>query len=346
MEEITRDNYRDVDVNGLALNPSFGSLTFNASAGNLDKLRSWLQEFEELDYRSEVPANIANDIDQRINQLIEHLNWLRNFDIAASANAKGEHDDYEARIGNFYNDVFNSLIVNHLDFLRQEAALKSGDKKELQKQQKDIIQLKKEYEEINKQLSNQLKKLVEKENAIESKSGEVAAAVFGKHFESQAAEYEGKAKKWGSTRDRFFKWLLGIIIANFAVYFYLFIASKVEWKMLPGFPPKELFTLEYGIAKLALLIVLSYAIGFASKNYSVNSHLETINKHRKNVAETLKDFLNSKPEQEDRSALVRAGADAMFKNSSTGYIKKDGGPTDNEPMGVGGVINTIIGNKK
>ncbi len=340
MEEITRNNYKDIDINSLAHDPRFGSLTFSQSADKLEKLRNWFKEFEELDFRNQVPENIANDIEQRINQLIENLNWLRVFDIATSLNTKGEHDDYEVRITNFYNDVFNQLIINHLDFIRQEAALKSKDQKDLHKQQKEIIQLKKEYQDINKQLTDQLKKLSVKEQAVESKSGEVAATIFGKHFEAESKNYEKRADGWATKRDDYFKWLLIIIFANFGVYFYLFIAEKISWKYLPSFPPKELFTAEYGIAKLALLLILSYAVGFASKNYSINSHLATVNKHRKNVAETLKDFLNSKPEPSDRSELVRSGSDSMFRNSSTGYIKKDGGSGDNEP--IGGVLSTIF----
>ena len=129
---------------------------------------------------------------------------------------------------------------------------------------------------------------------------------------------------------------------NFAVYFYLFMSNKIGF--WPRIPPEDFFTIQYGAVKLALLGPLSYAIGFASKNYNANTHLEVINKHRKNVAETLRDFLSSKPEPDDRSVLVRSGADAMFRGSATGYVSK--GDAGGSSESVGNLVNSILGNKK
>jgi len=340
-EEITRESLNKLSIKTLALNKDkFGVLTFDGSFPLLEKLQKLFIELDELDYKNSLSQPEINQVDQYIEQLLNHLRQLASFDLATGFN-KDMHDGFENNIRGFYDEVFRNLR-NILVYLRQEAALKSQDTKELQKQQKAAVQAEKEYKVLSNQLKQKLDALEKREQEVEVKHGEIAAEIFGKHFESQAKEYAQRAREWETKRSVFFKWLLFIIIGNLVIYLYLFISDKLG--IWPNFPPREIFTIEYGAVKLALIGLLSYAVGFASKNYSANSHLEIINKHRKNVAETLKDFLGSKPEQNDRSVLIRSGADAMFRGSATGYVSKGDPVVSNEP--VGGFISSLLGGKR
>lgn len=339
-EEINRETLSKLNIKGLALNKEkFGVLTFDESFPLLEKLQKLFIELDELDYKSNLSQPEINQIDQHIEQFLNYLRQLADFNLATGFN-KDVHDSFENNIRSFYDEVFRNLR-NLLVYLRQEAASKSQNVKELQKQQKAAVQAEREYKVLAEQLKQKIAALEKREQEVEVKSGEVAAIMFGKHFELQAKEYAQRAKDWEARRLTLFKWLLFIIIINLAVYLYLFITDKLNF--WPNFSPREIFTLEYGVVKLALIGVLSYSIGFASKNYSANSHLEIINKHRKNVAETLKDFLGSNPETGDRSTLVRSGADSMFRGSATGYVSKGDPVINNEPTGI---ISSLLGIKR
>ena len=102
---------------------------------------------------------------------------------------------------------------------------------------------------------------------------------------------------------------------------FLFLTNKIGW--WPNLSPSEFFTIEYGLVKFALLGLLSYATGFATRNYNINAGLVATNKHRKNVAETLADTLASPLSDEAKAVLAREAAVAMFQNLSVGYIKKE-----------------------
>jgi len=325
--EINRENLRQINIKELALKKEFGAFAFENANKKLEKIRNWILELEALDYKNELPENIVNNINNLIEEFLGHLKWLQAFDITTSGNAKQDHDSFESRIDGFYNNFVN-LILTSLTYLRQEASLKSKDKKQIQKEQKELIQVRKQYDSIISQLSEELNKLRKEKNKIESTRGEIGATKFGKHFEYQASEYEKATVKWLKARDNWFSWLLKIIIANLVVYFYLFVANKLKW--WPNFPPKEFFTLEYGLVKLALISLLSYAISFSSRNYNVNSNLVALNKHRKNVAETVDDFLASGIDKEYRSKIIDQGTEAMFKHLPIGYLpkmeSKDEGP--------------------
>lgn len=340
-EEINRESLNKLIIKTLALNKEkFGVLTFDESFPLLEKLQKLFIELDDLDYKNNLSQPEIVQIDQYVEQFLNHLKQLASFDLATGFN-KATHDGFENNIKSFYDLVFRNLR-NFLVYLRQETALKSQDAKELQKQQKATIQAEKEYKILSDQLKQKLETLEKREREVEIKHGEVAAVVFGKHFEAQAKEYAQRAKDWEKKRTIFFTWLLIIIILNLSLYIYLFVSDKLN--IWPNFPPNEIFTLEYGAVKLALLGIFSYAVGFASKNYSANSHLEIVNKHRKNTAETLRDFLSSQPEQQDRSVLVRSGADAMFRGSATGYVSKGDPGGSNEP--IGNFITSLFGSRK
>lgn len=334
-DEITKELLPNLDIKRLALNKEkFGSLTFDAVYPLLERLQKLFTELQELVYQDALSQSEVNQIDQYMDSFVNHLRQLASFDLSVGFN-KDQHDTFETNTRNFYDEVFRNLR-NNLVYLRQEAELKEEDKKNLKAEQKELLQLRKQSEELVKQLEEERKKIQGEKEQIESVKGERAAVRFGKHFESQAKENQEEVKKWLKWRNFFFWVLLIIISLNVIGYFVLFISNKLY---PDNIKPRDFFTIEYGLAKLALLSILSYAIAFSSRNFNVNSNLSTLNKHRKNVAETLNDFLETNPEPQDRSKIVESASEAMFKHQPIGYLpkieSKDDGP-------VSSIINNIL----
>jgi len=318
------DQIKKIDIKSLALNKEkLGVLIFEQSWSKLEELRSLFLEFIDLDYKKNLSRDEIQSIDDSLNQFWRFLQRLEQFNIELP-NAKQIHDGFEKEVENFYHNTTKNLRTS-LIYLRQEAARKSQDQRSLAEEQKAATKAKKQYEELYEQLKNQLESLQKQKKEIEVAHGEVATKYLATQFDKQAREYEENAKIWLGRRNKLYLLLLGIIIANFSVYILFFILYKTGKINLP---PHEIFTLEYGFVKLALLAILSYGVGFASKNYNINSHLAAINKHRRNVAQTLEDFLSTNPDR--KTEMLRQATEAMFKHVSVGYIKreeqKDNGP--------------------
>lgn len=329
-DAIVVKDLKSLDIEELAMNQKFGTLTFNNANKKLQKVKSWLLEFKELDYSNQLPENVVVHINQDLENFNRHIKWLKTFDISTSPNAKQDHDNFENQIDSFYNQFFNPYVINHLSFLRQEVDLKKKDKRKIKQEQKELAQLRRQSEKLVKELSIEKRKIQEEKKKIESAKGERAAIRFGKHFESQTKEYSKGTQKWLKLRDIFFTILLIVILLNIFGYLTLFFRHILY---SGNIRPSEFFTLEYGLVKLALLSILSYGVSFSSRNFNVNSNLGALNKHRKNVAETLNDFLESNPEKEDRSKIVENATNAMFKHQPIGYLPKiesrDDGPIGN-----------------
>jgi len=314
MASITgKEPLETIKIDELTLDPKFGSLIFQNANKKLEKIRKWLIELDQLDYKGQLPENIIEQINNEAQKFDQHIEWLRNFDITTSGNPKADHDSFEGQIDAYFNSFYNNLVVSHLNYLKRESENQSADKRKLADEQKQLSEIRKSYEKIVEDIRN-------KTEQISKAKVEQAAKSFGKHFEIQAKINQTEANKWLIKRNSWFWCLMIVISINLIFYIYLFITFKIgTW---PFMKPSDFFTLEYGLVKLAIISLLSYAISFASRNFNVNSNLVSLENHRKNVAETLNDFLITELEKDDRSKIVEKATDAMFTHRPIGYLPK------------------------
>lgn len=327
-ENFTNDSVSNADLKKLALDKDFGRLNFENILKQLQDLQKTFVEFDELNFINCLTQEEINVIISHKNNFVALLNRLKNFDIG-QANSQVDHDQIEQEIINLNNNVQKSSRAQ-LVYLRQEAEVESQDTEELKRLQKETFQTKQEYEKLSSQLKEQLEVLSQKKKDIADKKGEVAAETFGKHFEIATKSYKEKAdKKWYILGRNSFIILLVIVIINFLLYLYLFIGNKANWFEMK---PTEFFTIEYGLVKLALLILLSYVVGFSSRQYSINSHLAASNKHRKNIAETMKDFYESDMDATAKSFIINKGTETMFENLPIGHISKSENKDNDGPI--------------
>jgi len=330
---------KEVNIKSLALNNKFGDLKFEQAYPKLEEIKNWILEFVELNFEENLPDNKVQEINDHIEQYVQRLEWLRNFSISTSSNPKSEHDNFENQINGFHGSFFENFVTKYLGYLKNQASAKSLDKKALEQQQKAAVQAEKKYKELAENLEQKIQSLEKQQKDIESTSGEVAAAHFGKSFEAQAQEYERSSGHWLDQRALYLKILFWILGINIGFYIYLFVSAKISF--LPGFPPKEFFTIEYAAIKLALISFLFYALSFSSKHYNINSDLTSTNKHRKNVAETYSLFLETSKNEEARREIAKQGAEAMFRHTQNGYTKS----SDDERSFINEIINVTKQNK-
>jgi hypothetical protein len=320
--EITENNFLLVDVSSIAKDLRFDDLPFVKARKQLPQIQQWLLEAEKLNKDNLLIRGDLDQIENFKNRLKEFLRNLLTFsNRTTSDNALQEHTDLENRINSFYTDVYQTLAMRVLPFLRNEIARNSRDEQELERQQKAVSEIQAEYSTLRDEMKKELDEVRERRAVVEKEQGELVAVGLGTDFYDQAKFYEEEAKKWLGRRTTWFKVLVWIISLNGAGYFLLFITFKIN--LWPYLDPKDFFTLQYGLIKLALLAILSYAIGFNSRNYNINMGLAATNRHRKNVSDTLLNSLSSGMTPEDKSKLMSEAASAMFKHLPVGYINKE-----------------------
>lgn len=308
------DYLKKLNIKDIALNRKrLGDLVFEASYPYIEKLKSLFMELEKLGYVSELADSEINQIEQWLLDFTNRLRTLEQFDLQ-QASPKETHDSFESQITSFYNSVFPHLR-NYLTYLRQESILKSQDQKQLQKEREQIVQTRRQLEETLKQLQKDLEKQARRKKKLEETKGAIAATQLAHHFEKQSNDYAKEAKKWLENRKIYFKALLALIIINYIIYLAVFALNTAR---VLSFDTDFIFSIEYGVINLSLLSLLFYSLRFASQNYNIFSNLEAVTRHRKNVAQTLDDFLGTNPAPEIRDEMIKQGMEAMFKHLPTG----------------------------
>lgn len=335
MDEINIENLKKLDIKKIALNPDLGILNFENIEPTLESLRNLLVEIIDLNYESNVSSGEISLVNNSLNQFIDYLKQLQDFNIGQE-NSQGIHDNLENAIRSFYDSTTQQLRTI-ITYLRLQATSATIDQKELKKQQKNAALAKKEYEELLGQLKLQIQGLNKRQKEVENKKGKIASTTLSIYFAQEVAENDREAKNWLKLRNYALKILFILAIINATLFFVILIADKFfNWKTLMD---SDIFNIQYGLINSVIISLVSYFMIFSSKNFTVRSNLSAINRHRRNVALTLDDFLGTNPEKEVRDQMVKQATEAMFKQFPAGYLgkneAKDGGP-------IGEIINYFL----
>lgn len=320
-ERITEENVLSVDILSIAQDRRFAELKFENIRKKLPKVQSWLVEANDLGAQEFLNIDDQNALKNLKNNLIQHLEKLLTFEIRTTNDtASSEHQSLENQVDNFYNSAYHKLPKEILPFLRQETARSANDVQELEKQRKSALQAQRDYEVLKAQISKELEDIRARRSEVEREQGKFVAIGLGKDFGDQAESYQKNADEWLKKRNFWTKVLFSVIGSNLVGYFVLLFLNLLNSNYIS---PTQIFTLQYGLAKFALLLLLSYVIGFCSRNYNISSGLTATNRHRKNIAEVLLSALSSSLSEEAKGQMIGLASTEMFKHLPIGYINKE-----------------------
>lgn len=342
-KEIIKENVFEVDVPKLALDSRFGSLVFENANKKLTKTQIWLKEVYDLGYEELLLDSDKNQVNNLTKKLIEHLEWLRKFDIGAVVNAKSEHDNFESRIDGFFNDVYSQVLMKYLPFLREERRRQNPDQQQLDEEVKKVVQIRSDLENELKGIREETQKIRTTNKEVGSAKGERAAVRLAAHFDKEVEKYQDGAKYW------FWAVVVGYgLVVGVLIWLGIIAMSSIKQLTLT-IPTNDVsVTLNPSViwsaivSKLVILAALWYGLSFVIKNYNVNSHLSAVNRHRAAVARTLEDFIAIEQQQEKPrlSEMLQNATDAMFKNAPIGYVSKTEKETSNPVLQI---VNDLMG---
>lgn len=319
-KDITPENVFDVKVAKLAMDSRFGSLVFDKANEKLSKTQSWLKEAHDLGYKDLLLRSEAGQVESFINQLAEHLQWLRKFDIGAVPNAKQEHDAFETRVDGFYDTVYRQIVMVILTFLREERRRENPNQQQTDEEVKKVIQIRTDLENELKKVREETEKLRIAGKEVGSAKGERAAVRLASHFNQETTNYKQMADKW------FWAVIASYVILLCILGYLGFLAVSYFNQVLavPGTAIDTGAIWSIGIAKLVIIAALWHGLSFVVKNYNVNSHLAAVNRHRAAVARTLEDFIAVEEQQEKPrlSEMLQNATESMFKHAPIGFVSK------------------------
>lgn len=303
-EEKYPDSPRSINLDEICLKENFGDLKFEHILPLLKKMKGIIVELEDLNYREYLTVLEIRQIDSARGDFNSFVKKIQEFTLNQN-NPKDIRDNIQNQVTSFYHNDFAQKTRSSLTFLRQEAKLDNKTEKELQD---SVARAKK----LETELSEKLASIKIEEKSVEKGSGIIASKFLSKEFENQFDTHENAAAKWFRLLISFYILLGTAISFNFMIYLIHIRPTKDHFLMI-----------EWGVFTFLCVSILFYGLSFAVRNFNIHKNLASINRHRRNVAQTLTSFLESDKSIDVRNAFLKDAAPALFEHQSTGYLDKD-----------------------
>jgi hypothetical protein len=321
IEELNK--FKNIDLEKIS-RKDLGEKGFESIVHYIASLQSLINELVQIEFNINLPEIWVNEIEnqiRKINALIEPITSY-NFDRDAQnryALRKRIIEDVKKYYTEYFNGNNNGIIIY--------SAIKQFSFSSTYKNANNLSSYQKEFNDTLLKINNLYEEL-------KAKSGEATVSDYAKIFENQSEKHSSftfnwKTRKFGLSE----KWLLiGIfttiiffcLLLNFSNYFPIEELTSINGIQKMTYNISNIFS------RILIVSVLIYLINFSFKQYSINKHLATTNRHRQNALNSYQLFINSLKDDIGNSASIRQTlmievAKAIYGQENTGYINEKSG---------------------
>lgn len=278
-------------------------------------------EFRELLSIAETYDDVPIQMEDALLYYIGEFNQLSSRIINFSVDDQGSVGEKQRIISDikaFYDYLLTGMSrgVNYakMPYSTLYLRLKQHSLREFKSQISQINEERTQLEGLRHQTNTLLK-------SLQDKAKEVSLHDYAQVFSRQARIHSSRGQKWLIT---------SIIFALIFIGFICFIDRL--------FPIKTdgvnatVITIEY-ITRVLIVSFQIYVITFCAKQFNIQQHLATVNKHRENTLNSYKLFIDSLGDADTaiKPALMMEVAKAIYESGQTGYLgandKSDSSPS-------------------
>lgn len=300
------DKIKSTDLDSLCLNEKkFGELTFEKSLHKLKQIQKTIFELENLGFEEYLTKNEINQVREGEKRFLDFLEKVENFNLSED-NPGSKRDSIEHEIENYHNGQYVDQLRDKLTYLRQELRLLDKPEKELQETLSSV-------KKLEKQMKEKIDAIEKDQASIKKGEGIVSSLFLSQEFNAQFEIYQKEAdEKWFIWTRNFYIALFVSVIVLFIIYL-TFIREREAQTVI-----------EYGIFSASVIALTFLGFRFSVRNYNIYKNLAAINRQRRNVAETILNYLESDSSHEElQKIMIKDASKAMFEQHSTGYLDKD-----------------------
>lgn len=312
----------------------------------MKKIKSFIDEEIRIIKKNTIPDFLIDQVNgykKRFIDLVSNVlkDYPSNMSFAQISNIKSQaiqnFFDFHLELMNFDRTGYRFLIIYN--------TIKSYDRNSLVKEKGDLEYLKLKSEDLLEKIKNEsieikeqvLQDKISTDNILkemQKKASDITVSDYAGIFEAQSKEYN-KAS---------FIWLVvGVVLVIIFLCLIIFkVYENLKTEEIVGDVIK--YNLSNVMIKILAFAVQIFLISFAFKQYSINKHLTTINKHRQNGFNSFKLFIETinKDDVETRNSLMLQLAKAVYEQANTGYINDKG---QNINSGIVEITKMMGGNR-
>lgn len=286
------------------------SINFDEAVPALTELLDIVRQLNDRDI-SRLPTHQLDQVFSGASQLESQIKQVKQFDL--NTNTPGDTcRSIIASIKQSYDAVMSPLILP-LAFTATQATdypkIEREAKGCLATMQEEARALQEHLEAVREQADTAL-------SAVKEQAAEAGVATNAHIFATNAKSHSEAAKKW----------LKATIIAGIITVIVAIIGVLTAFVY---HPPTTGAAIQYVVAKVILLSMLSFVLVWCSRNHKAHKHNETLNEHRANALMTFRAFVEGTSDAAVKDALLLHAAQAAFAPRPTAF---DSNETDHQPI--------------
>lgn len=330
------ETFNEIDTDQLH-HPDFGSKNFGEISDDFEDSRMLIAQMVEIAYGSEsFPKSLSDQVLGIVKRFNGIYNQIRNYSIDSDQNfSKRSAIVKDYNNWSKFNWTGKDQSNNPQNFLQIYNTCKNLDKKTAG----DDTEKLKMYLSDAKKADVDIKSILDQ---LRTKAGSETVQDYANIFKEQAekhshVEIELKPWKWNLGAAQY--WMMVAIISVVVVL--LAIGNLHKLFLYAETDPTGVKVIQH-IMRIAVLSFLVYIVSFFFKQYSIAKHLYTLNKHRQNVLNSYKLFLESVDREDStiRNALMMEVAKSIYESGSTGHINTKGSDSSASIIELTRMINT------
>lgn len=272
------------------------------------------------DWVSSLPPERLQDLINQLKSFTDTIDKINSFTPTQLPNPQGERDNLSTTIRNLYNSLYEKLIEPMKLDVVSRRSVKSRLTTLSKQAEEEVIEIKK----IKKNVEDLL-------DATKKTTVQVGFATFSEVFESEAEERRKSSLKWF--------WASAIIFIILIIYLLCITQESIKIISVNSMKIDSLQILTLFLAKFFPATVGYYILYQMIKNFNVNMHLYTTNKHRSNVLKTFESFVKSSDDPKTRDAVLMKAAESIFTIGDTGYLS--GKDTEKDGLNLVQIIDSL-----
>lgn len=325
--------YRAVDIATLEQKDKLGQYHFGDILPELIGFKKFLDEMIALESLAEdITPVIPGQIHSFINHWVQFCTRIQGYNLAQDAQSNfAQRNAIINELRTWWNNAITGSQNNN--FFHVYHILRTFSKSDPEKERKEYLKLLGELQSTKGGFDNLV-------NELKQKASEHTVSSYAQIFAEQSSQHSkftfsklfpfihiGKAQLW----------LIAAVVSAFILTVVLYnINSQLptETILTNDKTGEKIIHYETGniIARILIISLIIFTVSFAFKQYNVNMHLHTMNKHRQNALNSFQLFLESiKDDANTRNALMLHLSKAIYEQGRTGYLNDKSNTSSSGP---------------
>lgn len=315
------DEYRKISNEDLVRRNDLGEKCFEDIQTEVNDLKRLIDEMIEIAENRDLPKGLTGNLNSIVKEFKGFATRIIEYKFDGDNNFQNRNR-IVSDIRNYYKGVFANNQKNQNNFLTTYNSIKNFGYDDLNKLKNDVSTFKTEAKKVLKDVSGA-------SDTLKKEASKITVSDYANIFEEESSKYSSfRIKpniKIGSSERYFIAGVLGLFV------FLILILNLNFW--IPEDQSSWEAIIPFYLRKFVILSILIFIIRFAFKQFMINKHLATINKHRQNTLNSFRLFIESisSDDPATKDLLLIEVSRAIYEQGNTGFLSDSGKKDSNNP---------------